>query len=391
MFLDFFTRLRGAGIPVSIGELLDLHAALDAGLAVADPEAFYLLARALLVKDERFFDRFDLVYAGEMARAERPSVATAVPEEWLRLELQRLLSEEDRQRLQALGGLNELLDALQQRLAEQRERHVGGNKWVGTGGTSPFGSGGYNPFGVRIGEAGTRQGRAAKVWEQRDYRNLDDRAPLDRRNLQLALRRLRRFARQGAAAEFDLEGTVAATAREGGLLDVRYRPERHNATKVLLLLDIGGSMDLHVRLCSELFSACRLEFRHLEYYYFHNCVYERVWRDNARRHDDSLATEELLRRYNADYRLVIVGDASMGPYEITHPGGSVEHWNEEPGSVWIQRLCQHFPRAVWLNPYPQEGWASSTSIQLLRELMTQRMFPLTGEGLGEAIRSLTRS
>ncbi|KTT63670.1 von Willebrand factor A [Pseudomonas oryzihabitans] len=391
MFLDFFTRLRGAGIPVSIGELLDLHAALDAGLAVADPEAFYLLARALLVKDERFFDRFDQVYAGEMARVERPAAATAVPEEWLRLELQRLLSEEERQRLQALGGLNELLDALQQRLAEQRERHAGGNKWVGTGGTSPFGSGGYNPFGVRIGEAGTRQGRAAKVWEQRDYRNLDDRAPLDRRNLQLALRRLRRFARQGAAAEFDLEGTVAATAREGGLLDVRYRPERHNATKVLLLLDIGGSMDLHVRLCSELFSACRLEFRQLEYYYFHNCVYERVWRDNARRHDDSLATEELLRRYNADYRLVIVGDASMGPYEITHPGGSVEHWNEEPGAVWIQRLCQHFPRAVWLNPYPQEGWASSNSIQLLRELMAQRMFPLTGEGLGEAIRSLTRS
>ncbi|KTT41773.1 von Willebrand factor A [Pseudomonas oryzihabitans] len=391
MFLDFFTRLRGAGIPVSIGELLDLHAALDAGLVVADPEAFYLLARALLVKDERFFDRFDQVYAGEMARVERPAAATAVPEEWLRLELQRLLSEEDRQRLQTLGGLNELLDALQQRLAEQRERHAGGNKWVGTGGTSPFGSGGYNPFGVRIGEAGTRQGRAAKVWEQRDYRNLDDRAPLDRRNLQLALRRLRRFARQGAAAEFDLEGTVAATAREGGLLDVRYRPERHNATKVLLLLDIGGSMDLHVRLCSELFSACRLEFRQLEYYYFHNCVYERVWRDNARRHDDSLATEELLRRYNADYRLVIVGDASMGPYEITHPGGSVEHWNEEPGAVWIQRLCQHFPRAVWLNPYPQEGWASSTSIQLLRELMAQRMFPLTGEGLGEAIRSLTRS
>ncbi|KTS92527.1 vWA domain-containing protein [Pseudomonas rhizoryzae] len=391
MFLDFFTRLRGAGIPVSIGELLDLHAALDAGLAVAEPESFYLLARALLVKDERFFDRFDLVYAGEMARVERPAAATAVPDEWLRLELQRLLSEEERQRLQALGGLNELLDALQQRLAEQRERHAAGNKWVGTGGTSPFGSGGYNPFGVRIGEAGTRQGRAAKVWEQRDYRNLDDRAPLDRRNLQLALRRLRRFARQGAAAEFDLEGTVGATAREGGLLDVRYRPERHNATKVLLLLDIGGSMDLHVRLCSELFSACRLEFRHLEYYYFHNCVYERVWRDNARRHDDSLATEELLRRYNADYRLVIVGDASMGPYEITHPGGSVEHWNEEPGAVWIQRLCQHFPRAVWLNPYPQEGWASSTSIQLLRELMVQRMFPLTGEGLGEAIRSLTRS
>lgn len=390
MFLDFFTRLRGAGIPVSIGELLDMYAALDAGLAVADPEAFYLLARALLVKDERFFDRFDQVFAGEMAKPERPSAATAVPEDWLRLDLQRLLSEEDRQRLQALGGLNELLDALQQRLAEQRERHAGGNKWVGTGGTSPFGSGGYNPFGVRIGEAGTRQGRAAKVWEQRDYRNLDDRAPLDRRNLQLALRRLRRFARQGAAAEFDLQGTIAATAREGGLLDVRYRPERHNATKVLLLLDIGGSMDLHVRLCSELFSACRLEFRHLEYYYFHNCVYERVWRDNARRHEESLATEELLRRYNADYRLVIVGDASMGPYEITHPGGSVEHWNEEPGALWIQRLCRHFPRAVWLNPYPQEGWPSSTSITLLRELLDQRMFPLTGEGLGDAIRALTR-
>ncbi|WP_434776385.1 vWA domain-containing protein [Pseudomonas oryzihabitans] len=390
MFLDFFTRLRAAGIPVSLGELLDLHAALDAGLAVADPEAFYLLARAVLVKDERFFDRFDQVYAGEMARSERLSETQAIPADWLRLELQRLLSDEDRQRLQALGGLDELLDTLRQRLAEQRERHAGGNKWIGTGGTSPFGSGGYNPFGVRVGEAGTRQGRAAKVWEQRDYRNLDDRAPLDRRNLQLALRRLRRFARQGAAAEFDLEGTVAATAREGGLLDVRYRPERHNATKVLLLLDVGGSMDLHVRLCTELFSACRLEFRHLEYYYFHNCVYERVWRDNARRHEEGLATAELLRRYGADYRLVIVGDASMGPYEITHPGGSVEHWNEEPGALWIQRLCQHFPRAVWLNPYPQDGWVSSTSIQLLRDLMAQRMFPLTGEGLGDAIRSLTR-
>ncbi len=390
MFLDFFTRLRAAGIPVSIGELLDLHAALDAGIAVVDPEAFYLLARTLLVKDERFFDRFDQVFAGEMARAERSSETKAIPADWLRLELQRLLSEEDRQRLQALGGLDELLKTLQQRLAEQRERHAGGNKWVGTGGTSPFGSGGYNPFGVRIGEAGTRQGRAAKVWEQRDYRNLDDQAPLDRRNLQLALRRLRRFARQGAAAEFDLDATVAATAKEGGLLDVRYRPERHNATKVLLLFDVGGSMDLHVRLCSELFSACRLEFRHLEYYYFHNCVYERVWRDNARRHEEGLPTAELLRRYGADYRLVIVGDASMGPYEITHPGGSVEHWNEEPGALWIQRLCQHFPRAAWLNPYPRDGWDFSTSIGLLRELMGQRMFPLTGEGLAEAIRALTR-
>ncbi len=390
MFLDFFTRLRAAGIPVSIGELLDLHAALDAGIAVVDPEAFYLLARTLLVKDERFFDRFDQVFAGEMARAERSSETKAIPADWLRLELQRLLSAEDRQRLQALGGLDELLKTLQQRLAEQRERHAGGNKWVGTGGTSPFGSGGYNPFGVRIGEAGTRQGRAAKVWEQRDYRNLDDQAPLDRRNLQLALRRLRRFARQGAAAEFDLDATVAATAKEGGLLDVRYRPERHNATKVLLLFDVGGSMDLHVRLCSELFSACRLEFRHLEYYYFHNCVYERVWRDNARRHEEGLPTAELLRRYGADYRLVIVGDASMGPYEITHPGGSVEHWNEEPGALWIQRLCQHFPRAAWLNPYPRDGWDFSTSISLLRELMGQRMFPLAGEGLAEAIRALTR-
>jgi len=390
MFLDFFTRLRAAGIPVSIGELLDLHAALDAGIVVADAEAFYLLARTLLVKDERFFDRFDQVFAGEMARFERSSGGKAIPADWLRLELQRLLSAEDRQRLQALGGLDELLKTLQQRLAEQRERHAGGNKWVGTGGTSPFGSAGYNPFGVRIGEAGTRQGRAAKVWEQRDYRNLDDHAPLDRRNLQLALRRLRRFARQGAAAEFDLDATVAATAQEGGLLDVRYRPERHNATKVLLLFDVGGSMDLHVRLCSELFSACRLEFRHLEYYYFHNCVYERVWRDNGRRHEESVATEDLLRRYGADYRLVIVGDASMGPYEITHPGGSVEHWNEEPGALWIQRLCQHFPRAAWLNPYPRDGWDFSTSIGLLRELMGQRMFPLTGEGLADAIRALTR-
>jgi len=390
MFLDFFTRLRAAGIPVSIGELLDLHAALDADIVVADAEAFYLLARTLLVKDERFFDRFDQVFAGEMARFERSSGGKAIPADWLRLELQRLLSAEDRQRLQALGGLDELLKTLQQRLAEQRERHAGGNKWVGTGGTSPFGSAGYNPFGVRIGEAGTRQGRAAKVWEQRDYRNLDDHAPLDRRNLQLALRRLRRFARQGAAAEFDLDATVAATAQEGGLLDVRYRPERHNATKVLLLFDVGGSMDLHVRLCSELFSACRLEFRHLEYYYFHNCVYERVWRDNGRRHEESVATEDLLRRYGADYRLVIVGDASMGPYEITHPGGSVEHWNEEPGALWIQRLCQHFPRAAWLNPYPRDGWDFSTSIGLLRELMGQRMFPLTGEGLADAIRALTR-
>lgn len=343
MFLDFFTRLRAAGIPVSLGELLDLHAALDAGLAVADPEAFYLLARAVLVKDERFFDRFDQVYAGELARSERAPDAQALPADWLRLELQRRLSEEDRQRLQALGGLDELLETLRQRLAEQRERHAGGNKWIGTGGTSPFGSGGYNPFGVRVGEAGTRQGRAAKVWEQRDFRNLDDRAPLDRRNLQLALRRLRRFARQGAAAEFDLEETVAATAREGGLLDVRYRPERHNATKVLLLLDVGGSMDLHVQLCSELFSACRLEFRHLEYYYFHNCVYERVWRDNARRHEEGLATGELLRRYGADYRLVIVGDASMGPYELTHPGVASNTGTKSPAHSGSSGCASTFP------------------------------------------------
>ena len=311
-----------------------------------------------------------------------------LPEDWLRRQAELFLSEEEREKIQSLGGFDALMEALKERLEEQKKRHQGGNRMIGTAGTSPFGAYGYNPEGVRIGQDGSRNRRGTKVWDRREYRNLDNDVELGTRNIKIALRRLRRFARQGAEEELDLEDTIHSTARQGGLLDIRMVPERHNAVKVLLFLDIGGSMDDHVRLCEELFSAARSEFKHLEYFYFHNCVYESVWRDNRRRHDERTPTMEVVRTYGRDYKLVFVGDATMSPYEIIYPGGSVEHWNEEPGSLWMQRLLDHYANAIWLNPEPETRWQYTPSTGLLRDLMEQRMFPLTVNGLERGMKEL---
>jgi hypothetical protein len=345
-----------------------------------------------LVKDERHFDRFDRVFAEHFAGAEKlfEKILAEVPADWLKLMSERLLSDEEKAKLESLGSWQKLLDTLKQRLAEQKERHEGGSKWVGTGGTSPFGSGGYHPEGVRIGTEGKRQRRAVKVWEAREYRNFDDSVELGTRNLKLALRRLRKFARDGAAEELDLDGTIDATARNAGWLDLKLVPERRNAVKVLLLLDVGGSMDDHVRICEELFSAARSEFKHLEHYYFHNFIYENLWKDNRRRHSELTTTTQLLRTFNPDYRVIFVGDATMSPYEIVQPGGSVEHWNAESGAAWMQRMTAHFPRLVWLNPEPVHRWDSTPSIRIAQQLVGGRMFPLTLEGLDRATAALRR-
>ncbi len=392
MLVRFFFELRAAGIPVSITEFLTLLAALEARLAAVSAEDFYHLARASLVKDERHYDRFDRVFTQVFEGAEQlfARLAAQVPAEWLQSLAARVFSEEERRRVQSLGGWDKLMQTLRERLREQRERHAGGPHWIGSGGTSPFGSGGYNPLGVRIGQAGAGQKRAVKVWERREYRNFDDTLELGTRNLKLALRRLRRFAREGAPEELDLEGTIDATARNGGLLDLQLVPQRHNAVKVLLFLDVGGSMDGHVRICEELFSAARSQFKHLEYFYFHNCLYESVWKDNQRRFEALVATERVLRTYGRDYRVIVVGDASMSPYEIVQPGGSIEHWNEEPGAVWIRRLCAAFPRLVWLNPEDPARWAYTPSIRILSELVQGRMYPLSLAGLDLAIGELRR-
>ena len=392
MLVRFFLEVRAAGIPASITELLSLLQALEARVASCSAEDFYYLARLSLVKDERHFDRFDRVFAEHFAGAERifERLLAEVSAEWLQAMAQRLFSDEERAKVEALGSWDKLLETLRERLKEQKSRHEGGNKWIGTRGTSPFGSGGFNPEGIRIGDTGARQRRAVKVWESREYRNFDDRRELGTRNLKMALRRLRKFARQGADDELDLDGTIEATARNAGWLDLKLRPERRNAVKVLLLLDVGGSMEDHVRICEELFSAARAEFRQLEYFYFHNFIYETVWKDNRRRQAERKKTSELLRTFNGDYRVIFVGDAAMSPYEIVQPGGSVEHFNEEAGSVWMQRMTAHFPQLVWLNPEPEERWDWTPSIRLTRELVGQRMFPLTLEGLDRAMATLRR-
>ncbi|QWT46056.1 vWA domain-containing protein [Azospira inquinata] len=387
MLTDFLLHLRRQGLPVSTTELLTLLAALEARLIPPGLEDFYHLARLCLVKDESRYDRFDQAFASYFkATTQAAGLERELPEDWLRLAGQRLLSEADKARLEKLGW-ERLMATLAQRLAEQKARHAGGAKWIGTGGTSPFGHGGYHPEGVRIGGPGG-QGQAVKVWEKREFRNLDDQVELDNRNLQLALRRLRRFAREGAAEELDMDATLKGTARQGGLLDIRLRPVRRNGVKVLLCLDVGGSMDAHVARCAALFSACRLEFKHLEHFYFHNCVYERLWRDNRRRRDQGLATLDLIHTYGPDYRLIFVGDGAMSPYELTHPHGSVEHLNPEAGQVWLQRLLNAYPRAVWLNPEPPEYWSFHPSNRLIRQLLGQRMFPLSPAGLEAAIRCL---
>jgi uncharacterized protein len=390
MLVRFFGMLRAGGVPVSITEFLALLEALAARVATLSAEDFYFLARTVLVKDEKHYDRFDRVFAAHFQGLEQAfeTLVAQVPEEWLRRSMQLQLSDEDKAKIEALGGWDKLMETLRQRLEEQKGRHAGGNKWIGTGGTSPFGADGYNPEGVRIGQQGSRNRRAVKVWDQREFRNLDDAVELGTRNIKVALRRLRRFARQGAADQLDLDGTISATARNAGLLDLKLVPERHNHVKVLLFLDVGGSMDDHVRVCEELFSAARGEFKHLEHFYFHNFVYESVWKDNHRRHAERIPTREVLRTYGPDYKLVFVGDASMSPYEILQPGGSVEHWNEESGKAWMQRLTAAFPRHAWINPEPVDRWGWTPSVRITRDLVEDRMFPLTLEGLDRAMRSL---
>ncbi len=390
MLVRFFYQLRGAGLPVSVTEFLTLLDAMKNGLGGCNVDHFYYLARSTLIKNEAHFDRFDQVFGDYYRGIEQvfgPDPVT-LPEEWLRRQAELFLSEDERAKIESLGGFEALIEALKERLEEQEKRHEGGNRMIGTAGTSPFGAYGYNPEGVRIGQDGSRHRRGTKVWDRREYRNLDDDVELGTRNIKIALRRLRRFARQGAEEELDLDDTIHSTARQGGLLDIRMVPERHNAVKVLLFLDIGGSMDDHVRLCEELFSATRSEFKHLEYFYFHNCVYESVWRDNRRRHAERTPTMEVLRTYGRDYKLIFVGDATMSPYEIIYPGGSVEHWNEEPGSAWMQRLVDHYGNAIWLNPEPEKRWQYTPSTGLLKDLMDQRMFPLTLNGLERGMKEL---
>ena len=390
MLVRFFFMLRQGGLKPSLTELLTLLDALRAGVAETSVENFYYLARACLVKDETQFDRFDRVFSAHFRGIEElfTVLVDELPEEWLRKQAELLLSEEERAMIESLGGLDKLMEALRERLQEQTERHQGGNKWIGTAGTSPFGAFGYNPEGVRIGQQGSRHRRAAKVWDRREYRNLDDQVELGTRNIKLALRKLRKFAREGAADQLDLDDTIDKTARNAGLLDLRMVPERHNAIKVLLCLDVGGSMEDHVRICEEMFSAARSEFKHLEYFYFHNFIYESLWKDNRRRHAERIPTSQITRKYGSDYKLVFVGDATMSPYEIVYAGGSVEHWNDEPGAVWIKRLLRTYPKAIWLNPEPRDRWNYTPSIKITRELMDDRMFPLTVSGLDDGIRRL---
>src|SRR5688572_28351774 len=402
MLTRFFQMLRAGGVPVSVTEFLALLEALSEGtvpfaggpakatVPLPPVDQFYFLSRAVLVKDERHYDRFDRVFAAHFRGAEaafEALVAAELPAGWLEKQFSLALTEEEKARIESLGGWQALMETLRRRLEEQKSRHQGGNRWIGTGGTSPYGISGYNPEGVRIGgEGGNR--RAVKVWDRREFANLDDSAELGTRNVKLALRRLRRFAREGAAETLDLDATIESTARRAGLLDIRMVPERHNAVKVLLFLDIGGSMDDHVRICEVLFSAARGEFKHLEHFYFHNFVYESVWKDNRRRHGERTPLPQVLRTYGPDYRLVFVGDATMSPYEILQPGGSIEHWNEEPGVTWMKRLLASFPRHAWLNPEPRDRWEFTPSIRITRELVEGRMFPLTLEGLDRATRSL---
>ena len=390
MLIPFFYMLREGGMKTSVTELLTLHEALQAGLAGQSVDDFYFLARAALVKDESHLDRFDRIFGAYFKGVDDSltDLMQDIPEEWLQRQAELSLSEEERKLIESMGGFDELMKALQERLDEQNERHEGGNKWIGTAGTSPFGAYGYNPEGVRIGQQGSRNRSAVKVWDKREYRNLDDSVELGTRNIKVALRRLRKFAREGAADQLDLDDTIDKTARNAGLLDIRMVPERHNAVKVLLCLDIGGSMDDHVRVCEEMFSAARSEFKHLEYFYFHNFVYENMWKDNRRRQSEKTATMDITHKYATDYKLVFVGDATMSPYEIAYPGGSVEHWNEEPGAVWMQRLLRTYPKAIWLNPEPKERWDYTPSVKLVRDLMGDRMYPLTIAGLDEGIKSL---
>src|SRR6056300_634474 len=391
MLVNFFHGLKDAGVPVTTRELLDLLEAMKRHLAFADIDDFYHLSRALLVKDEKYYDRFDRAFGAHFKELESLDdvIEALIPDDWLRNEFMKQLSDEEKAKIESLGGLEKLIEEFKKRLEEQKKRHQGGNKWVGTGGTSPFGNDGYNPEGIRVGGE-SKNKRAVKVWDRRDFKNYDDGVELGTRNIKIAMRRLRKFARTGATEELDLDDTIKSTARNAGLLDIKMVPERHNAVKVLLFLDVGGSMDPHVKVCEELFSAARTEFKHLEYYYFHNFLYESVWKNNVRRHNQRTATLDLMHKYSHDYKVVIVGDASMSPYEIVQPGGSVEHWNEESGEVWLRRLRQTYDKCVWLNPVPEDEWKYTQSITITNQLMEGKMFPLTLQGLERAMGALTK-
>ncbi|MBA4285601.1 MAG: VWA domain-containing protein [Xanthomonadaceae bacterium] len=391
MLFGFFLTLRAAGLKPGLGEFLTLLEALKKHVVVYSIDDFYLLARMTLVKDESQYDRYDRAFAAYFKGVESmfDLLGGAIPDEWLRREMEKLLTDEEKAKIASLGGFEELMETLKKRLEEQKERHQGGNKWIGTGGTSPFGNSGFNPEGVRIGGEGGQK-RAAKVWEKREFKNLDDQVELGTRNIKVALRKLRKFARQGSPDVLDIDDTISSTARNAGWLDIKMVPERHNAVKVLLFLDVGGSMDPHVKVCEELFSAAKTEFKHLEYYYFHNFIYESVWKDNRRRHAERIPLFDVLRKYTPDYKVIFIGDATMSPYEILYPGGSVEHWNEEAGAVWFKRLLDAYPRTVWLNPEHEERWQYTPSITAALELMGQdRMFSLTLSGLDKAIKRLS--
>jgi hypothetical protein len=394
MFLPFFDTLRRYGVPVSLREYLSFLEGVAAGLVTYDVDGFYYLARLTMVKDERHLDRFDQAFAVSFKGLQSippQSVIDALdlPDDWLRKLAEKHLTPDEQAAINALGGFEKLMETLKQRLNDQKSHHQGGNKWIGTAGTSPFGAYGYNPEGVRIGQDTGRHGRAVKVWDKREFKNLDDTVELGTRNIKLALKRLRKWARDGAAQELDLEGTIRATA-EHGYLDVQTRPERRNAVKVLLLLDVGGSMDPYVKIVEELFSAARSEFRHLEHFYFHNCPYEGLWRDNRRRWDAQTPTLDVLRTYGPDWKCIFVGDASMSPYEILHPGGANEHWNPESGQVWLNRLCAHWPAHLWINPTPERFWTHSHSIRLIRDQIGANMVPMTLDGLTRGIKALSR-
>ncbi len=394
MFADFFLTLRDAKVPVTLREYLMFLEAVKGGVASYKVEHFYYLARSCLVKDERNLDKFDKVFGhffeGLELSSYQEGLFAEIPGEWLRTLGEKFLTPEEMAEIESTGGFDRLMEELKKRLDEQEKRHQGGSKWIGTGGISPFGANGYNPEGIRIGQEKGRYGSAVKVWDKRQYKDLDDKIEIGTRNMKLALRRLRSFAREGAATELDLADTISSTARNAGLLDIKMVPERHNTVKVLILFDIGGSMDYHIEVCEKLFSAVRSEFKHLEYYYFHNCLYERLWKNNARRSVDTIMTWDVLHTYSSDYKLIFVGDATMGPYEIAHPGGSVEHWNEEPGSIWLDRILGIYDRSIWLNPIPQNYWDNTTTIREIKRIVGNRMYPLTLDGLDRAMRELSR-
>lgn len=391
MLISFFFGLKNAGIPVSIRELLDLIAALEKHIVFANIEEFYFLSRAIMVKDEKNYDKFDKAFALYFNDLEDfdDILSTLIPEDWLRKEFEKSLSEEDKAKLESLGSLEKLIEEFKKRLEEQKEKHAGGNKWIGTGGTSPFGQEGYHPEGIRVGP-NARNKRAVKVWDKREFKDLDDSVALSSRNISVALRRLRQFARTGAADELDLPDTIRSTAKNAGYLDIKMRPERHNAVKVLLFFDVGGSMDAFIRMSEELFSAARSEFKHMEYYYFHNFIYEHVWKNGARRHNELTPINDILNRYSKDYRVIFVGDASMSPYEIVSAGGSIEHWNEKPGRYWFEKLTAHFDKVVWLNPVPQSQWRFTQSIEICQHLTEGQMYPMTIEGLVDAMAYLSK-